>query len=726
MQKIPLSAELHEIHGIGPRFVMKLKKLGIVTAKNLIWHFPTRYEDWRETSFIEDLKPGDSKTIKGMISEIESRRSWKRRMTIVEATITDETGSIKAVWFNQPYVKNILQEGVVASFAGKVLEGKTKNDLHLSNPTYEVLNVASLDDVVETKHTGRLVPIYPETKGLTSKGIRMLSQKILDNLEPVKEFLPQEILKSHNFPEVNVALRNIHFPNSLDDAELAKERFAFEELFLIQLNNLYQKFSLSKEKAPAMDNAERTISNAAKNLPFELTKSQKEALGEILIDLEKSEPMNRLLQGDVGSGKTIVAGLSALVTAYNGYQSAIMAPTEILARQHYRTLAKLFPNFTQGIGLLVSKEARVSYGESLETDIKKPALLKEASDGKIKILIGTHALIEKGVAFKNLGLVVVDEQHRFGVKQRAALSGHARLVPHFLSMSATPIPRTIMMTMFGDLDLSIISELPKGRKEIITKIVDPENRDKAYAFIRGQVRRGRQVFVVCPRIEPSEANPVSSTWSSDWEQLEIKSVKEEYEKLAKTVFPDLRVAMLHGKMPTSSKTRRGLASGGKSKEEVMRDFTDGKTDILVSTSVIEVGVDVPNATIMMIEGSERFGLAQLYQFRGRVGRGQHQSFCFLFTESPSRNTKDRLNSLLTAKNGLELAEKDLRFRGPGEFLGKEQTGMPDIAMKALQKPELVKAARSAAELVAKNGWEMKNYPALYEKFREFRRKVHLE
>lgn len=718
MQKIPLSAELHEIQGIGPSFVLKLKRLGIVTAKDLIWHFPTRYEDWSKTSSIADLEPGDSKTIKGTISKIESRRSWKRRMTIIEATIKDETGSIKAIWFNQPYIKNILQEGVVASFAGKVMEDKKgKNNLHLSNPVYEVLGSADSDDKIyeiETKHTGRLVPIYPETKGLTSKGIRMLSQKILDNFEPVKEFLPQEILHSHNFPEVNVALRNIHFPDNLGDAELAKERFAFEELFLIQLNNLYQKFSLSKEKAPAMKGAERIINDALKTIPFELTESQEVALEEIIEDLNKPEPMNRLLQGDVGSGKTIVAGLTALVAAGNGYQSAIMAPTEILARQHYRTLTHLFPDFIGGVGLLVAKVARVSYGESLETDIKKPALLKEVAAGKIKILIGTHALIEKGVVFNNLGLVVIDEQHRFGVKQRATLSGQTGLVPHFLSMSATPIPRTIMMTMLGDLNLSIINELPKGRKEIITKIVDPENRDKAYAFIRGQVRRGRQVFVVCPRIEPSEANPISSEWSSDWEQLEIKSVKEEYEKLKKIVFPDLKVAVLHGKMKSDEKTK------------TMSDFVGGKIDVLVSTSVIEVGVDVPNASIMMIEGSERFGLAQLYQFRGRVGRGGHQSFCFLFAESSSKSTRDRLDSLVTAKSGLELAEKDLLIRGPGEFLGKEQTGMPDIAMRALQKPELVKASRDAAELIARNGWGMKDYPALYEKFREFRRKIHLE
>ena len=338
--------------------------------------------------------------------------------------------------------------------------------------------------------------------------------------------------------------------------------------------------------------------------------------------------------------------------------------------------------------------------------------------------MGTHALIEKNVEFQKLGLVVVDEQHRFGVNQRAALMKNGGVVPHFLSMSATPIPRTIMMTVFGDLDLSILSELPKGRKNIVTKIVDPENRDKAYAFIRGQVRKGRQVFVVCPRIEPAGAETIITR--QELVKLEIKSVKEEYDKLSKKVFPDLRVAMLHGKMPASSSTKRGLASGGKSKEETMNDFTAGGTDILVATSVVEVGVDVPNATIMMVEGSERFGLAQLYQFRGRVGRGVHQSFCFFFTESPTRQAHERLKSLLTAKNGFELAEKDLKFRGPGEFLGKEQTGMPDVAMSALQNPDLIKESRAAAESVLRKDPNLKTLPDLKARFKEFRKEVHLE
>lgn len=708
MQLISLASSLYELHGIGPRFLMKFKNLGVTTVKDLLWHFPTRYEDWSQVSSIVDLNLGDSKTIHGIVQKIGIKRTWKKRIVIVEALIADESGSIRAIWFNQPYIKNVLKEGAMASFAGKV--ALRENEFYLSNPTYELLNKATENG--GTKHTGRLVPIYPETRGLTSKGIRLNVQKILENLEPVSEFLPHEVLDKNDLSEVNEALRNIHFPRNIKEAEDAKRRFAFEELFLLQLNNLYQKIALAKEKAPVIKAGVDKVRDMLTALPFELTYTQKKSLFEVLQDLEKSRPMNRLLQGDVGSGKTIVAGISALVVAENGYQVALMAPTEILARQHYKTLMKFFKTFSGGIGLLVSKETRLFYGDELETSVKKPNFLKEIASGKIKIVVGTHALIEKKVELQGLGLVIVDEQHRFGVRQRAALMRNGSTLPHFLSMSATPIPRTIMMTVFGDLDLSIISELPKGRKSIVTKIVDPENRDKAYAFIRGQVRRGRQVFVICPRIEPVEGEMLIT--GQDLIKLEIKSVKEENEKLSKKVFPDLHVAMLHGKMKSAEK------------EKIMSDFSDGKTDVLVSTSVVEVGVDVPNATIMMIEGSERFGLAQLYQFRGRVGRGEHQSFCFFFTESSTRSAHERLKSILTAKNGFELAEKDLKFRGPGEFLGKEQTGMPDVAMRALKDPELIKESRTAAESILRKDPNLKTFPNLKTKFKEFRKEVHLE
>ncbi len=521
---------------------------------------------------------------------------------------------------------------------------------------------------------------------------------------------------------------------------------------------------MQKQKAYPVKYEVENVKQILSALPFELTPSQKKSLWEILQGVAKPHPMNRLLQGDVGSGKTIVAGIAAITTAEepNNLQAAFMAPTEILARQHYQTLTKFFKEFTGGIGLLISKEARIFYGEGLEESVKKSGFIKETTAGRIKIIVGTHALIQKTVSFQNLGLVIIDEQHRFGVKQRAHLLRDSKLrmhpppkanpplaenlqkgqktfvdadkfvdshrIPHLLSMSATPIPRTLMLSVFGDLDLSLISELPKGRKRIITKIVDPANRNKAYAFIRGEVKKGKQVFVVCPRIEPQvenqsvEVRPPEINYQyfggRTSQILEVKAVKDEYEKLANKVFPDLRVAMLHGKMRSDAK------------KKVMAEFAAGENDILVSTSVIEVGVDIPRATIMMIEGAERFGLAQLYQFRGRVGRGEKQSFCFLFTESSSETTRRRLQSLLTAKNGFELAEQDLKIRGPGEFLGGPsgwaQTGLPDVAMRALQSPELLKEARTAAEEILKEDPELKNYPLLKERLGQFEKEVHLE
>lgn len=884
MENIPLNTPLSEIKGIGPRFLKLLKQMNISTVRDLLWHFPTRYEDWSEIAKITDLNLNDLKTIQGTVEKIEVKRTWQKRMLITEALISDGSGSIKAIWFNQPYIKNILKEGVTANFSGKT--ALYKNELHLSNPTYEIISTKNYQ-AENTKHTGRLVPVYPETRGLTSKGIRYLIQPALENMETIPEFIPEEILEENNFPEINDALNKIHFPSKISEAEEARKRFAFEELFLLQINNILEKIALAKESAPIIEFDAEKIKKLLSGLPFELTTSQKKSLWEILQDISKNHPMSRLLQGDVGSGKTIVVAIAAIIAAKQGFQVALMAPTEILARQHYKTFRKFFGGFQNGIGLLISKETRGFYGDELEAKLGKPTLLKEIENGKIKIIIGTHALLQKKVSFKNLGLVIIDEQHRFGVRQRQTLAtqtntdntqthtdyppatntnkiktdtdsellyedltykireaiftvkkqlglGHkesiyqkalekefrnlgvvfdkeesidikynnekigiyrpdfiiekkiileikalpfvekfekqqiwhylkgsdyklalllnfgkedveikrfiynngnlqsqhksvsgpykSAIVPHFLSMSATPIPRTLMMTVFGDLNLSIISEMPKGRKAIITRIVAPENREKAYAFIRGQIRKGRQAFVVCPRIEDSEIKNTDFAW-------DVKAVKVEYEKLAKKVFPDLKVAMLHGKMPTkggSLLVRQAGASHEKSKEEIMKDFVEGKTDIMVSTSVIEVGVDVPNATIMMIEGADRFGLAQLYQFRGRIGRGEHQSFCLLFTESKTKSTYHRLQSIVTAKNGFELAEKDLAIRGPGEFLGETQSGLPDIAMRALQNPNLIKSAREAAEKVIKESPTLEKYPYLKNKMNEFHQEIHFE
>jgi len=712
---LTLQTPLEQIQSIGPRFTNKLKKLGIKTVKDLAWHFPTRYEDFSEIYKIADLAPRQEATIRGKIVEISGRRAWHRRLYVIEALISDGTDSIRAVWFNQPYIKNVLQPGREANFSGKVSVSK-ENEIYFSNPTYELTRGYGQD---ETKHTGRIVPIYPETKGLTSKGLRYLIQPLLKNLPPIAETIPPEFLKKEKLPGINAALEQIHFPETLEAALNAKKRFAFEDLFTLQLLNIRERLKLAREKAPALEIEIENVKTILSRLPFELTNSQKKSLWEIIQDLRKNHPMNRLLQGDVGSGKTIIAAITAILVAENDYQTAFMAPTEILARQHFNTFIKFFQTFENGVALLTSSEAEIFYGQELRTKTKKQSLIKEITDGKIAVIFGTHALIQKNIAFRNLGLVVIDEQHRFGVRQRAVLIKNKKIVPHFLSMSATPIPRTLSLTVFGDLDLSLITELPKNRKPIITKAVAPIDRARAYAFIRGQIKKNRQAFVICPRIEPRTIADQQLT-AVNLQQLEIKSVKEEYEKLSKKIFPDLKVAMLHGKLKAKEKEKIMSAFANASADKAER------IDILVATSVVEVGVDVPNATIMMIEGSERFGLAQLYQFRGRVGRGEHQSFCFLFSESGSKATQQRLKSIVEAKNGLELAEHDLKIRGPGEFFGTVQTGIPDLAMKAVQNPELVKSAREAAVTIIKADPTLKNHSAILEKLNEFKKEIHWE
>ncbi len=703
----PLETPLEQLKSIGPKFLLTLKKLEIHTVRDLLWHFPSRYEDFSQMYAINDLEPGQQVTVKGVVDHISSRQSWRRKMTIVEAHITDETGTVKALWFNQPYLKNTLRPGRYANFAGKV--SVSDDEIYLSNPTYELLSQFQEEgQEQETKHTGRLVPIYPETKGLTSKGIRYLMSSLLPHVS-LQEFLPAGVLKKHLLSDIHSAIGAIHFPDRIEDALKARERFAFENLFLLHLANARFKLAHMKKRAKPIAIADGSLASALAKLPFILTSSQDKSVREIYGDLARPTPMNRLLQGDVGSGKTVVAALAAIQVAHSGLQVAFMAPTEILARQHFETFKKFFGNEEIGIGFLSSDGAQVFYGTGLEQQIKKPGLLKAIKEHKVHILIGTHALIQNNVAFSHLGLVVIDEQHRFGVAQRASLLKHqsGTLIPHFLSMSATPIPRTLMMTLFGDLDISLIDEVPKGRKPIITKIVAPENRRSAYGFVKGELQKGRQAFVICPRIEPGED-------AGDFLALEVKTVKEEYEKLSKNIFPEFRVGMLHGKMKS------------KEKADIMARFSAKELDMLVSTSVIEVGVDIPNATLMLIEGSERFGLAQLYQFRGRIGRGDQQSFCLLFTDSSSDAAQGRLKALLQAKNGFELAEQDLALRGPGEFIGRKQTGTPDFVMRSIQNLGIIKESRDAALAVLEKDPNLVHTPLLAQKLAAFQTKVHLE
>jgi len=697
---VSLENELSQIKGIDRRFLNRLHKLKILTVKDLLWHFPSRYEDFSQVSKIEELEIGQVATILAKVENISHRRTRRRGMTIVEAIVGDETGSIKVIWFNQPYIAKILRPEKAVIFSGKV--SLSQDEIYLSSPIYG--------------HKNGLLAIYPETKGLTSKGLRYLIKVILKNIKSIEEFVPNAVLKENSLSEINTSIQQVHFPKSLETAQNSKRRFAFEDIFLLQLYNAQTRSRLAQEKATAVAFADSELEEAMQAIPFTLTTSQKQTLVEILNDIKRNRPMNRLLQGDVGSGKTIVAAIAALLAAKCGYQAAFMAPTEVLARQHYQTLTKFFGDligcYGLSLGLLTGGEARLFAGENLESKSKKSELVKQIASGEVKIIVGTHAVIQKSVKFKRLVLAVVDEQHRFGVRQRAVLAGAH---PHFLSMSATPIPRTLTMTLFGNLDLSLITELPTGRQPIVTKIVAPANRSKAYEFIHQQIKQGRQAFVICPRIAVSEDGENNNP--THYQQLlwqDIKAVEEEYQKLSEQVFPDLQVTMLHGRMKSAEK------------KEIMADFAENKTNILVSTSVVEIGVDIPNATIMMIEDADRFGLAQLYQFRGRVGRGEHQSYCLLFTNSSSTTTHRRLKSLLEAKNGFELAEKDLAIRGPGQFLGQSQTGLPDLAMNSLSDTALIKAARDSAEAIIKKDTQLTGFPELKKKLDSFRKKLHQE
>jgi len=711
---------IQSIPRLAPAYQKRLLKLGIKNLRDLFYHFPFRYDDFSNIKPISELKINEVVTIQGKISEIKNTRTWRKRMFVTEAFIQDQTGVIKAIWFNQPFLINTLAQGQTVSLSGKINFDKT---LYLSSPAYERL--AKEDQL---RHTGRLVPVYPETQRITSRWLRYIIKLYLPKLlSQIKDHLPLEIKKSQSLLDLPRAIEQIHFPETIKHAQAARARLAFDELFFIQLSVLQQKMKWQKNNAPRIAFNQGLIKKFVDSLPFKLTDAQRKAAWEILQDLNKLKPMNRLLEGDVGSGKTVVAAIAILQTAKAGWQAALMAPTEILAQQHFREITKILANLDLTIGLLTSNEAEIFSANDIKI-LKKDELLKNISTGKIQVIVGTHALIQETVNFKNLALVVVDEQHRFGVAQRAALQknikkikdGLFQTIPHLLSMTATPIPRTLALTIYGDLDISLLNEMPKGRQEIITKIVAPSQRQQAYEFIRQQTKQGRQVFVICPRIEANdksrtENNSVSQFMISDkrnWD--DVKAVKEEYEKLHKIIFPDLRISMLHGKLKS------------KEKEKIMLDLKNGKTDILVSTSVVEVGVDVPNATVMMIEGADRFGLAQLHQFRGRVGRGTHQSYCFLFTESSAKNTNARLKAIVTCKNGFELAEKDLQIRGPGEFYGTQQWGLPDLSMASLADMTLVKNVREEAQKLIAKDPELKNYPLLAEKLKQFQTSVHLE
>jgi ATP-dependent DNA helicase RecG len=700
-----------------------LRKLDIFSVADLLYHFPVRYSDISEVKQIINLIPGETATVYGKISKLKTKKGYRSKIPMGEAEIADLSGKIKITWFHQAYLAKMIHEGDSVKLTGKVTE--SKYGLYLANPEFEKtpnLPIDSHDTLFFTKdgeqeNVGYSFPIYHETRGITSKWFYHAIEKILRDktLDQVEDYIPSDILKKYNLPTLKTALVWIHKPKNTHDAEAARKRFAFEEVFCIQLERQHDKIEYRKNKSFQISEGEKETAEFIKHFPFSPTNSQKKSIETILADMAKSFPMSRLLEGDVGSGKTAVAATAAYVTIksrldkFDKLQVAYMAPTEILATQHFESFIEYFKHLPINIGLITGSGCRKfpsKVNPSGWTDISRAQLLKWVAGSEISILIGTHALIQKSVKFKNLALVVIDEQHRFGTAQRRKLVRKDGLAPHLLSMTATPIPRTLALTIYGDLDLSLLDEMPHGRKPIITEIITPNKRAETYEKVRKELQNGRQMYIICPRID--EPDPEMEM------AVQAKSAVAEAKRLKKEVFPEYEIGVLHSKMSKQKK------------EEVMKNFTLGKINILCATSVVEVGVNVPNATVIIIEGAERFGLAQLHQLRGRVIRSNDQAYCYVFADAKSDKTIQRLKALKTAKNGFELAELDLTLRGTGELGGTKQWGITDLGMEAIKNLKMVEAARTEAIRLISEDSELKKYPLLKQKVKEKTIEFHFE
>ncbi len=719
-QGLTLDSPVERAGGVYGNYLRALQKLGLRTIRDLLYHFPRRYDDFTSLKQIHDLTYGSTETIIATVEEIEQRRTHSGR-TLIAARVGDETGSIPAVWFNQPFLLRSLKPGMRVVLSGRVDEYRGR--LTLQSPEWEPYDA-------ELIHTGRLVPVYPMSGEMRPRGTRRLVKRIVDQWAGrVPDPLPPEVRQRADLWDLPRALRQIHFPDDWACLQLARRRLAFDEFLLIQLGVLQRKKEWQSVPGHPLPLDRELLDRFLARLPFALTGAQQRAMEDILADLAGEVPMSRLLQGDVGSGKTVVAAAAILMAVANGRQAALMAPTEILAEQHERTVGELLAGLevpgrpsaavvsTAGeewkeeepekarrvrelkalLGVAAERPAGQVRVALLTGSLKareKRELRRAIAEGEIDVVVGTHALIQEGVAFANLGLVIIDEQHRFGVMQRQSLHQKG-FNPHLLVMTATPIPRTLALTLHGDLDLSVIDEMPPGRQPIRTRWLANSERRRAHDHIRQQVHQGRQAFVICPLVEESE-------------KIEAAAAVEEFERLQGEVFPDLKLDLLHGRM------------SGPEKERIMRRFRDGQTQVLVSTPVVEVGIDVPNATVMMVEGAERFGLSQLHQFRGRVGRGEHPSYCILLATSDELGS-ERLKAIEETEDGFALAEIDLDLRGPGEFFGTRQSGMPDLKVARLGDTRLLELTRreAAAILAEDAGLALPKHAILAERLADF-------
>jgi ATP-dependent DNA helicase RecG len=654
--------------GVGPRHGQILGRLALQTLGDMLYFFPRRYDDYSQLKPINRLWYGEEVTVIGTVQNVANRQIRSGRFTLTEALVSDGSGALRVSWFNQPWITKRLRPGMQVVLSGKI--DQYLGRLVINNPEFEPLESQNLS-------TNRIVPVYPLTANITQRWLRRLMYAVVSYWAPrVQDPLPRALRRAANLLDLSTALFQAHFPDTLEQLKAARHRLAFDEIFLLQLGMLRQKRNWQDRPARTFEAPEDWLEGLVAGLPFTLTGAQQRTLEEVRADLASGRPMNRLLQGDVGSGKTVIAALAIAIVARHGSQAALMAPTSILAEQHYRSLLAILAG--EG-GILREEQIRLLVGATPEPE--KRAIRDGLAAGEIKVIVGTHALIEDPVAFADLQLTIVDEQHRFGVEQRAALRNKGT-DPHLLVMTATPIPRSLALTVYGDLDLSVMDEMPPGRQEISTHVLLPRERERAYSLIRSQAKQGRQAFIIYPLVEEG------SSLAEEGNGAAGRAAVEEHARLQKEIFPELHLGLLHGRLRPEEK------------DEVMARFRDRQQDVLVATSVVEVGVDIPNATVMLIEGANRFGLAQLHQFRGRVGRGQEKSYCLLIPETEDSAENERLSAMVETNDGFVLAERDLEQRGPGDFLGTRQSGyISDLRLASLTDVHLIeKARRFAREL----------------------------
>ncbi len=671
-----LNRSLIDVKGVGDHLASKFRILGVLTCRDLVNYYPRRYDDYSNVVTINKIKPSQIAVLKGHFKSITGRYV-RRGMHITEAIFSDPTGSVKIVWFNQPYREKYIDKSTEYLLAGKFEFNKMR--LNIINPTIEKEKTFQVN-------VARIIPIYKETKGLKSTQIRKVIAELQPDINKLPEILPINVVKENNLIKYSDAISWIHYPKDSTQLQAAKERLSFDELFVLVYASLLNKQQFSIASGIEVKFDQNLAKKFVSSLPFELTNAQRKVIWQIYKDMQNKTPMNRLVEGDVGSGKTLVAAMSAIMVMKAGYQVTFMAPTEILARQHYQNLQKLLSNIgmSQEVGLLV--------GSLKKTDkMRSHELIKQK---QVNLIVGTHALITDSVITNNLGLIIIDEQHRFGVEQRKKLQAKAKFLPHILNMTATPIPRTLTLTVYGELDVSVLDEMPAGRQPIKSQIISPNSRQTMYQTIDKQLAAGRQMFVVCPLITQSDL-------------IGAVSAEEVYENLHKTILKKYRIGLLHGKMKSDQK------------DEIMLKFIDHELDILISTTVIEVGVDVPNATVMMIEAAERFGLAQLHQLRGRVGRGNFDSFCY-FIMSDSKQPPQRIESLAQINDGFKLAELDLELRGPGAIYGVAQSGQLDLRIANISDTKLVARVRLAAQKCLKSNLDLSKYPHLNQEIQRTR------